>query len=131
MKNPFFCYCGSGLAFSNCCAPLIAGHNQATTAEALMRSRYSAYASNSVDYLMATVHVSERKYHTQEAIYDWASSNEWQKLEILKVTPTTVEFKAYFLDSQQQSHIHHEKATFVQDNGNWFYVDGIFGSDIN
>lgn len=130
MKNQFSCYCGAAMAFSNCCAPIIAGHYKATTAEVLMRSRYSAYASHSVDYLMSTLHVSQRKYYTQEAIYDWASSNEWQRLEILKSTPTTVEFKTYFSDSHHKAQIHHEKATFVYENLNWFYVEGLFGSAI-
>ncbi|WP_236353540.1 YchJ family protein [Flavobacterium seoulense] len=97
---------------------------KAPTAEALMRSRYSAYATHQVDYLVATTHVSQRHLYSKENILLWATSNNWQKLEVLKTTPTTVEFKAYYLDQNKQQHIHHEFSTFVQEDGIWYYVDG-------
>ena len=60
MKNS--CYCGSGNSFSDCCEPFVKGIKNAPTAEKLMRSRYSAYASQEADYLFATTHISTRKY---------------------------------------------------------------------
>ncbi|MFV8343542.1 YchJ family protein [Flavobacterium sp. XS2P39] len=120
------CYCGSQEIFQDCCAPLIKGIQKALTAEALMRSRYSAYATHEVDYLVATTHISERKYHSKSEILNWATTNQWLQLEINAVTATTVEFKAYFLDSKLQKHIHHELSTFKLENGSWFYVDGKF-----
>jgi SEC-C motif-containing protein len=61
----------------------------------MMRSRYSAYARQESDYLVATTHPYEREYHSKEDIQH-ARSNDWQKLEVLKSTDNTVEFKAYF-----------------------------------
>jgi SEC-C motif-containing protein len=61
-----------------------------------MRSRYSAYARQESDYLVATTHPYEEEYHSKEDILAWARSNDWQKLEVLKSTDNTVEFKAYF-----------------------------------
>lgn len=120
------CYCGSQEIFQDCCAPLIKGIKKALTAEALMRSRYSAYATHEVDYLVATTHISERKYHSTSEILNWATTNQWLQLEIIAVTATTVEFKAYFLDSKLQKQIHHELSTFKLESSSWFYVDGKF-----
>ena len=93
------CYCGTSKAFKECCEIYINGIQKAPTAEALMRSRYAAYASHNADYLVATTHVSQRKHHSKKDILDWATANNWLRLEILKTTENTVEFKAYFLDN--------------------------------
>lgn len=120
------CYCGNSISFSDCCEVYIKGDKAAPTAEALMRSRYSAYAVHAIDYLLKTTHISQRKYHSKKDIEQWAVTNQWLKLEVIKATESTVEFKAYFLDATLQSQIHHEKSTFKLQNGNWFYVDGKF-----
>lgn len=120
------CYCGLEKIFQDCCEPIIKGIQKAPTAESLMRSRYSAYATHQADYLLESTHISERKYYSRSEILLWATSNKWLQLEILKSTETTVEFKAYFLDSKLQKQIHHELSTFKLENGSWFYVDGNF-----
>jgi len=124
MANSTNCYCGSGNTFSNCCEPYIKGIQKAPTAEALMRSRYSAYAIHAADYLWNTTAVSERKHHTTAAILEWAKSNHWDKLELINSAENTVEFKAYYLDHNLEAQIHHEKSTFIMENGSWFYLDG-------
>ncbi|HJR99536.1 MAG TPA: YchJ family metal-binding protein [Flavobacterium sp.] len=118
------CYCNSKQLFKDCCEPFIKGLKKAPTAEALMRSRYSAYATHQADYLIATTHVSERANYSKEDILLWATSNQWQKLEIIKATETTVDFKAYYLDQNKLPQIHHEFSTFVKEDGSWYYVDG-------
>jgi SEC-C motif-containing protein len=120
------CYCGSNKKSSDCCEPYINGMIKAPTAEALMRSRYVAYVTHAVDYLVETTCVSERKYHLRSDILNWSVSNNWLKLEIIKATENTVEFKAYFIDSNGNNQIHHEDSTFVFENGSWFYLDGSF-----
>lgn len=120
------CYCGSTKQFEDCCEPIIKDSEKATTAEALMRSRYSAYASHQADYLVATTHISQRKHYPKTEILNWATTNKWLKLEIVKTTENTVEFKAYFSDNTLQNHIHHELSTFTFENGSWFYVNGQF-----
>jgi SEC-C motif-containing protein len=120
------CYCCSGKNFQDCCEPFVKGVRKAPTAQALMRSRYSAYATHAIDYLMATTHVAEREYHSKVDVLNWATSNIWLKLEILKVTENTVEFKAYFLDNALRNQIHHELSTFKFEGGSWYYVDGQF-----
>jgi SEC-C motif-containing protein len=120
------CYCGSQNSFESCCAPYINGFKKAPTALALMKSRYSAYASHQADYLLATTYSSERKYYSKEEILHWAIANKWQKLEIIAVRENTVEFKAYFIDENNVEQVHHEISTFKQENGSWFYVNGKF-----
>ncbi|MDH5490482.1 MAG: YchJ family metal-binding protein, partial [Myxococcales bacterium] len=54
------CPCGSGSKQNECCGPLMQGEAQAETAEALMRSRYSAFAVGNVEYIVATHHPESR-----------------------------------------------------------------------
>jgi len=118
------CPCGSGNRFANCCEPYIKGLKKAPTAEALMRSRYSAYATHAADYLWATTAPTERRHHSKAAISEWAKSNQWIKLEVLNAAETTVEFKAYYLDYRLMAQVHHEKSTFIKEGENWYYLDG-------
>ena len=118
------CPCGSGHTFTNCCEPYIKGALKAPTAEALMRSRYTAYVVHSADYLWDTTAPKERRHHNKAAILEWSKSNQWLKLEVLNATETTVEFNAYYLDNLLQAQVHHEKSTFVKEQGSWYYVDG-------
>lgn len=120
------CYCGSQESFESCCGLYISGVQKAPTALALMKSRYSAYATHQADYLLATTHSSERKQYSREEILDWATANKWKKLEIISATENTVEFKAYFIDENNVNQVHYEFSTFKQENGSWFYVDGKF-----
>ena len=48
------CPCGSGPSFGECCARIITGETPAPTAEALMRSRYSAYVVGEIDWIDAS-----------------------------------------------------------------------------
>lgn len=120
------CYCGTTLSFENCCQPLIKGIQKAITAEQLMRSRYSAYCTQAAAYLIETTYFTTRKFHKKSEILEWSKSNSWLKLEIITSNERTVEFKAYYVDENAKAQVHHEKSSFVLENGNWFYVDGIF-----
>ena len=120
------CYCDTGLQFENCCGLYLENNQKAPTALSLMRSRYSAYATHNAEYLLETTYISERKYYSKAEILKWATANKWQKLEILSYTENTVEFKAYFLDSNNKPQTHYEFSTFKFENNAWFYVDGKF-----
>ncbi|MES2575362.1 MAG: YchJ family metal-binding protein [Bacteroidota bacterium] len=126
MNNSVSCFCGSAIPFQDCCQKYIDGSEKAPTALALMKSRFSAYATHQADYLLNTTHSSERKYYSKAEILNWATANDWQKLEIISSTENTVEFKAYFLDKNKVNQVHYEFSTFKQENGSWFYVDGKF-----
>jgi SEC-C motif domain protein len=126
------CPCCSGYNFANCCQPYLSNTKKPKTAQALMRSRYTAYTLVDVDYILSTTHVSTRRLHNPNSIKKWAKSSTWQKLEIISTQAGEandvvgkVEFKAYFLDSSKQAEVHHEYSNFVKENGFWFFVDGI------
>lgn len=118
------CYCGNSISFYDCCEPYIKGIANAPTAEKLMRSRYSAFATGAADYLVNTTHISKRRLHNKKDILAWSQANKWLKLEVLAATKTTVTFKAYYLDENLKAQVHYEHSTFKLENGNWFYVDG-------
>lgn len=118
------CFCGLNTPFEACCQVFINSIQNAPTAETLMRSRYSAYATGEADYLVATTHSSTRNLHKKEAILEWSKSNHWMKLEVINSTETKVKFKAYYLDYRGKAQVHEELSTFIFENGKWFYVDG-------
>ena len=126
------CFCGESKSFSECCEPIIKGERQAVTAEQLMRSRYSAYAAVEPKYLMQTSYVTLLKNQNEADIRAWAEENKWQKLKVLSSQKGQaedrrgeVEFKAYFIDYEGKSQVHHEKSTFIKEAGKWFYLSGI------
>lgn len=118
------CYCGNSIPFQDCCEPYIKGITNATTAEKLMRSRYSAFATDSADYLVNTTHISKRRFHNKKDILAWSQANKWLKLEVIASTETTVTFKAYYLDENLKAQVHYEHSTFKFENNKWFYVYG-------
>ncbi|MCB1240613.1 MAG: SEC-C domain-containing protein, partial [Tetrasphaera sp.] len=50
------CPCGTSLSYAACCRRFVVDGELAPTAEALMRSRYTAYAMGSGDHLFRTWH---------------------------------------------------------------------------
>jgi SEC-C motif domain protein len=129
MNKP--CFCGSDDTFEQCCKPIIDCTQPAPTAQALMRSRYSAYVIVASQYLIDSTHISQRANYSKADIEAWAKESHWQKLEIIdckKGLPDDsvgeIEFKAYYHDSKNIFQIHHEKSVFKKENGEWFYVNG-------
>lgn len=118
------CPCGSGAPFGECCLQIHHTHAKATTAEALMRARYSAFVVGNIDFLYNTFHPTTRRFQNKNAIEQWAKENKWMQLSILKATFSTVEFEAHSLDATMEVQIHHEKSTFKQQGNLWYYVDG-------
>ena len=121
-----YCYCGSLTTFESCCQKFIDFSQNAKSPEDLMRSRYSAYATQAIDYLIATTAFFQRQSLSKREVLIWSQSNQWNKLEIIVSTLNTVEFKAYYTDSNNFPFIHHEKSTFIIEAGKWCYVDGEF-----
>lgn len=115
-----FCPCGSGLAFSECCEPLHQGQS-AASAEALMRSRFSAFAIRNTAYLSQSWHPS-----TRPASLELDANEQWLRLDILSRGKDWVEFQAIFRENTQ-SHdffVLKEKSRFKYEQGHWFYLDG-------
>jgi SEC-C motif-containing protein len=122
------CYCGSPIPYATCCGSLHSGKTLAITAEALMRSRYSAFVMANGNYLMKTHHPTTRPVKDKKAIVNWAKSVEWVKLEILTTykgnaldTKGTVTFNAYFFENGKVDVIH-EASAFVKEENRWYYL---------
>ena len=77
------CPCGSGSTYEACCGPIVAGA-PAPTAEALMRSRYSAYVKRDIAHLERSLSADQRKDFAAEEAKKWAESSEWLGLTILR-----------------------------------------------
>ena len=124
------CPCGSKLPHDECCGPIIAGERPAPTAEALMRARYSAYATLATDFLLSSLHPDRQQEHDPEAVREWAEDSEWLGLEILATTgggedddTGEVEFVClYEYDGEEKRH--HESASFARVDGQWYFVEG-------
>ena len=121
------CPCCSGKSYEDCCQPYHTKEKFPPTAEALMRSRFSAFAIPNGEYLWETTSPGKRKFHNKKSLQEWGEINEWTKLEIIK-TPALnqVEFKAYYNDENGKPQIHHEFSLFQKENNRWYYVSGEF-----
>ncbi|WP_284446829.1 YchJ family protein [Fluviibacter phosphoraccumulans] len=119
------CLCGSGKSAESCCRPCHEGKAPAATAEALMRSRYVAYALGLEPYLLTTWHATTRP--TSLAL-DKEPKLRWLGLSIKRheldgENRAIVEFIArYKIDGR--AYRLHENSRFVREDGCWFYVDG-------
>jgi len=121
------CPCGSGLSFVACCGPILAGA-PAPTAEALMRSRYTAYVQRDYAHLEHSLCTEQRKDYSSEEAKRWAESSEWLGLTILRTEKGgpadkegLVEFSARFrAEGKENEHL--ETAIFGREEGKWVYV---------
>ena len=115
------CLCGSGRDLDLCCGPYLDGVRPAPTAEALMRSRYSAYALERWDYLAAT---------QQGPFGGPPPATRWLRLAVRRVVgggsadaEGVVEFEAFSKVGRVRRRLH-EISRFERRAGRWIYVDG-------
>ncbi|WP_280402473.1 YchJ family protein [Nocardia carnea] len=118
------CPCRRGETFGECCGPLLAGR-PAPSAEALMRSRYTAFALGDAGYLRRSWHP-----RTRPDRLDLDPTRRWLFLEIHEVTgggpfeqSGTVEFTAHYRDPGGRGQLH-ETSRFTRVDGAWCYLDG-------
>jgi len=124
--------------YADCCGRWHAGLAQgepAPTPEALMRSRYSAYAlaqgrgvapRGMLDYLMRTWHPSTAPGELE------LGPVKWTGLEVLhhesSADAGVVEFVAHHKVNGRAAKLH-EVSRFVREGGAWLYVDGVVAPD--
>jgi SEC-C motif-containing protein len=112
------------------CLPFIRGEKKPRSAAELMASRYVAYATGAIDYLLSTHDPKTRSETDRRATQEWSESATWQGLEILgteKGGPEDdegqVEFIArYAVDGKD--HVHRERSRFRKLDGQWYFVTG-------
>lgn len=124
------CPCCSGLAFAQCCGPLLSGEQAARTAEALMRSRYTAYTRGQIEYLTQTLHPDYRNDQDVGATRRWAANAEWIQLKVVQATQGAdddkegeVEFIATYREKGLTRN-HHEIGQFRKQDGIWYFTEG-------
>jgi len=119
------CWCHSGLPRSRCCEPILQGKLPAATAQALMRSRFSAFATNNASYLLHSWHPNSRP---SELTLD--SAQRWLGLKITRCDlggeqddTGLVEFVArYKINGRGQAL--RELSEFCRYQGRWVYLRG-------
>jgi SEC-C motif-containing protein len=121
------CPCGSGAARGLCCGPYLDGDAVAPTAEALMRSRYSAFVEGRRDYLLQTW-----AEDTRPETLEFEPGQRWLGLSIRATSAGgaaddvgEVEFVARSRIEGRGQRLH-ERSRFRRVNGRWVYVDGTF-----
>lgn len=120
------CPCGSGVGIDACCGPVLADAAPAPTAEALMRSRFTAFAQGDAEHLARTW-----APETRPAEIRLAPTRRWTRLEVLDTkggraldATGEVEFRAHYDDGGRIGSLH-ERSTFRRERGRWVYVDGV------
>lgn len=129
---PDLCPCCSNLSYAQCCRPFHKGKAVPKNALELMRSRYSAYALNLSDYIIATTHPASPQYEENQSawrqgISKFSKGVSFQKLEILDFKEqgilATVTFTAY-LSQDGQDATFTERSYFEKARGRWMYRGG-------
>ena len=112
------------------CLPFVRGEKLPQTAAELMASRYVAYATGAIDYLLATHDPSSRQRADRKATEEWSKRADWRGLELLSTErggpdddDGVVEFVArYAIDGVEYKH--HERSDFKRIDGRWFFMNG-------
>lgn len=138
VEASFPCPCGRTgprarpLAYAQCCGRYIDDFERtpASDAEALMRSRYTAFMRERADYLLATWHAS-----TRPATLVLDPAQRWLGLQVkahlpVDATHAEVVFVARSRDASGRVARLAEHSRFVREAGapdglaRWYYVDG-------
>jgi SEC-C motif-containing protein len=124
------CPCTSGLVFEKCCAPFLSGQRLPETAQALMRSRFTAYAEVRVDYLVQTTAKEKKQEINVAELRQYCENIRCISLKIQKTESGgkndetgTVLFHAS-LQMNKRRVLHRELSQFVREDGWWVYVSG-------
>lgn len=125
MSAPVPCPCGHPRTYAQCCGLLHAGA-AAPDAEALMRSRYSAYVRGDADYLLRSWHASTRP---QTLVFE-APHPTWLGLKVVSHRSTgadtaEVVFQARYRVGGGSAVRMREHSRFVHEHGHWYYVDAV------
>ncbi|MDX1995658.1 MAG: YchJ family metal-binding protein [bacterium] len=128
MKPTDLCPCFSGRTYKQCCRPYHEG-KPAPSPEALMRSRYSAYALGKTEYIIATTHPDSPHYGKDMAAWRadidaFSQNTRFVGLEILAADNTTVTFHARLMAGKDDVSFR-EHSVFARDGGRWKYLKGM------
>jgi SEC-C motif-containing protein len=124
------CPCGLPTTLAACCGRYLHGFEAAPTPEALMRSRYTAFALSapeSVGYLIATHHPDYRPVGLERDLRSGLGETKWTSLRVLHTHSEgdggVVEFVAEYVHGGQIGKMR-ERSLFVREKGLWLYTTG-------
>lgn len=117
------CPCGWGEPYAACCGRYHAGE-PAPTAEALMRSRYTAFVREDAQHLLRTWDAADRP----DGLDLTGTGGRWRRLLVLATTgggpfddTGTVEFEAHAREGGRRD-VQHEVSAFRREGGRWLYA---------
>lgn len=123
------CPCGWGEPFAGCCGRYLGAAGEvsgAPTAEALMRSRYTAFALGDREHLLRSWDPA-----TRPEDLDLDPDVQWRRLVVLATTggspfddTGTVEFEAHYRRAGRRG-VQHEDSAFARRGGRWLYVGSV------
>jgi SEC-C motif domain protein len=125
------CPCHSGKKYKRCCRPYHGG-DAAPTPEALMRSRYAAYALGLADYVIDTTAASGPRARADRAVWteevlDFGRRTAFVGLVILGAggegDEGWVHFRAVLSEGGADVSFE-ERSGFVRTAGRWLYATG-------
>ncbi|WP_168703236.1 YchJ family protein [Gordonia paraffinivorans] len=120
------CPCLSGFPFGECCGPVLDGTRPAPTAEALMRSRFTAFVVGDREHVL-------RSWHPRTRPTDLSLDEKmrWYRLDVESTrggspfdTDGEVTFTVYYRVDSDKGTLH-ERSRFTRYRGEWVYVDGV------
>ena len=125
------CPCGSGRRAKGCCGKVLDGE-PAATPEALMRSRYTAYATGAVGHVMRTTapespHARPDPVAWQRELVEYCEAVDFLGLTVLSAEEHGAVGRVQFhakLAAHGRDLSFTEESTFVKRDGRWLYVSG-------
>ncbi len=120
------CICGSGKTYQQCCARFLEAKASASTAEQLMRSRYTAFVLKDLEYITQTWLPATRPPVTSIL----SNNTVWTDLSVISVTQGQeedregwVEFEARYIEGDKHITIR-ETSWFIKKDNLWYYHSG-------
>ncbi|MFO0658371.1 MAG: YchJ family metal-binding protein [Polyangiaceae bacterium] len=133
------CPCNSTKTYGACCQPYHRGLAEAPDAEALMRSRYAAFAAGEYAYLWRTLHADhpDREYSEEQVISALRQTTQrvrYMGLKVLEVHPPDAQgiarvlFHARLFEKGKDCSFT-ELSDFLHDGTGWRYLAGDIRDD--
>ncbi len=134
MTNPKIiselCPCKSNVSYHECCGIYIETGIPAPSAEKLMRSRYTAYATGKIGYIKDTMKGNALAFFDEDSAFLWSERSTWKGLKVINVQDNIgveghsyVEFVACYVLNGKERQLH-EISQFQIEDGVWYYLDG-------
>jgi len=118
-------------SYEECCGRFLETQKKPSTAEELMRARYTAYVKEKIPFVAKTqIAVSGDEFDQDEAL-KWARSSDWLGLKIIQTQKGKegdktgiVEFQAFYKDKATQKELAHHETSLFDYQDQWLFKEG-------